>query len=191
MELQRIVEKAKEEADTNIHKWKRRTEEARNAERVLQLENDALKRELDELRRKQIKKEPSSASALCTSTENPPVGALFSSGASTSLHTAVKIDSLEDFDVHSAVNFESGGVKPKTFFKCVKCPRVFRAKSLLEEHHMEVHNRLFSCTFCKQKFGTQEDLKKHKESHKVICLRCGNTYRSPSILNVHMKNSHN
>ena len=55
MELQRILEKAKEETDTDIHEWEKAGRGSAQNGRVLQLKNDALKRELDELTKKQIK----------------------------------------------------------------------------------------------------------------------------------------
>ena len=133
--MQKSLEKTKEDADTEILAWKRRAEEARSAERALQLENDALKRELEELRRKQTKKQYSvststdsvPATVSSVSPEIPSASEQSLSGGSTPSPTedAKRNVSMEDFDIHSAVSFAGEGVRRKDFVQMWRLSKSF------------------------------------------------------------------
>jgi len=80
-------------------------------------------------------------------------------------------------------------IKQQKKFQCVKCPKYFDKKPMLDEHVKAAH--CYKCTKCRQKFDTQEALNTHMRTHFVKCDKCNFAAESKQKVLEHKKEAHN
>lgn len=85
----------------------------------------------------------------------------------------------------------------KEVFQCLKCPKVFETKELLERHVVKHLTEVFNCNFCNLSFYTIPDLKFHMQQEHgeeiqqtFLCDLCGSKFKEKKILNAHRKYVH-
>ena len=198
--LEKTLQKTKEDADSEILVWKRRAEEARSAERALKEENDALRGELEELRRKHTKKTISVSTSIdsvrpTVSSLSPDIPSASEESLSGDTTLSPKEDtkrnvSMEDFDLHSAVSFAGEGVRRKNTLKCDNCERFFVQKKDLEDHKQKQECRTIVCGYCKWKCCNKEEMDKHRKQHSCMCTICRRNFSCKSSLYRHMDSCH-
>ncbi|XP_059051121.1 zinc finger protein 423 homolog isoform X1 [Achroia grisella] len=89
-------------------------------------------------------------------------------------------------------------------YRCAHCPAAFSRSDHLKIH-MKTHDnqKPFQCTVCNRGYNTAAALTSHMQGHKrdregreperrrvLRCLRCGDAFRRPDLLQAHMVNAH-
>lgn len=69
-------------------------------------------------------------------------------------------------------------------FKCEMCGKEFLRSNALR-NHMFSHLKRFPCGKCPLIFPSDRQLKKHRKTHKLICSRCGTTFETLELLQMH------
>ena len=85
----------------------------------------------------------------------------------------------------------------KDVFKCLKCPKVFETKDLLDRHIDKHNTEMFNCMLCEASYCTVGDLKFHMTvdhtdeiKQTYLCDLCGSKFKEKKILNAHRKYVH-
>ncbi|CAH0405359.1 unnamed protein product [Chilo suppressalis] len=89
-------------------------------------------------------------------------------------------------------------------YRCAHCPAAFSRSDHLKIH-MKTHDnqKPFQCTVCNRGYNTAAALTSHMQGHKrdregrepdrrrvLRCLRCGDAFRRPDLLQAHMASAH-
>ncbi|XP_013191174.2 zinc finger protein 423 homolog [Amyelois transitella] len=89
-------------------------------------------------------------------------------------------------------------------YRCAHCPAAFSRSDHLKIH-MKTHDnqKPFQCTVCNRGYNTAAALTSHMQGHKrdregrepdrrraLRCLRCGEAFRRPDLLQAHMASAH-
>lgn len=85
----------------------------------------------------------------------------------------------------------------KDVYQCVKCPKCFQTKEMLNRH-AEKHNfDRIGCNLCSLTFYTAKDLRFHIKSEHVemtqqafLCDLCGSKFKEKKVLNAHRRFVH-
>lgn len=103
--------------------------------------------------------------------------------------TEIEEDGEEQFEGFSE---ESTQDKPKEEqFPCMKCNRVFRSKTRLQEHEkMHQGIKKYSCTHCGMFFTASNSLKRHVQNIHLnlkpyVCEQCGHAFADTGKLKTH------
>ncbi|KAI7809563.1 zinc finger and BTB domain-containing protein 47 isoform X2 [Triplophysa rosa] len=78
-------------------------------------------------------------------------------------------------------------------FSCVRCPKIFNNRWVLEKHTNMTHNRMQVCDKCGKRFLLESELLLHHQTdcEKTIqCLTCGKAFRKLWSLHEHNKIVH-